>query len=72
MGPWIMFLFVNIAVLYFIYLALLRPQVVVGWLGTRLRRRLDRQFRYRTVVRIAGVLTLGVLALLNWLFIQWT
>lgn len=72
MGPWIMFLFLNVAMLYFIYLALLRPQVVVTWLGTRVRRRLDRQFRYRAAVRIIGGLSLGALAVVNWLFLQWT
>lgn len=72
MGPWIMFLFLNVAILYSIYLALVRPEVVVGWLGARTKGRLDRQFRYRAVVRFVGAVALCTLAVLNFLFIRWT
>lgn len=71
MGPWIMFLFFNVALLYFAYLALFKPQVVLGWLGSRIRNRLDRHFRYRAIVRVVGVAALVGLAAMNWLLIQW-
>lgn len=71
MGPWIMFLFVDLLLLYFIAVALLRPAVIVGWLGPRFRSRLDRQFRYRAAVRLAGVVCIVLLVLLNWLLWRW-
>lgn len=71
MGPWIMFIFLNLALLYFVYLALFQPQVVVGWLGTRMRQKLDRQFRYRAAVRLVGVFTVVGLGVLDWLFLRW-
>lgn len=70
MGPWIMYLFANVALVYFAYLALAKPQIVVGWLGTRFRQRLDRQFRYRLWARVAGVIAIGALVGMNWLFLR--
>lgn len=71
MGPWILFVCYNVALIAFAYLALAKPHVVIGWLGPGIRSRKDLHPRYRLLVRLIGAGTVLTWAALSWLFVKY-